>query len=437
MSTDPFANLPVNPGMTPDAFTPNLPHRKSEERHRLSRGKQAFFWLLSIVFFFGFALTLSEMILRNVNGQWSNAFFHRYDPVLGTWHIESMEGDYVREDFETRGIKINSFGMRDRERTLEKATGTIRIAILGDSFTEAFHVGNDETFASLLERQHSPRVEVLNFGVAGFGTVQELLAYREKVRKFAPDIVILAFLSANDMRNNSRILEDLYTGTMNTDRPFPERVGSSSEWTIVMPKPKPSATNPAILFIKKHFVTYRFLWYAKNTLAAKYASAPVESVATSTDPKEESALAYIARLYTPTAEEPFVSAWDATEWAIRQLRSEVESDGAKFVLVAIPDNVKMADDPRGVLEKEYESKLPAGFDIDYPEKRLRAFAEKEGIRFVDLTPGFRAERDRLGLKSPYFSYEHDGHWSPKGHALAAKFLGEFLEKARLIPSGGG
>jgi hypothetical protein len=438
MPIDPFANLPVNPGMNPDAFKPNIPRNNSEKKKSPSRGKQAFFWFMALVFICGFALTLSEVILRNVNGQWSNTFFHRYDPVLGTWHIESHSGDYVQEDFEIRGIEINSFGMRDRERALEKGTGTVRIAVLGDSFTEAFHVKNDETFTRVLEKAQGGKIEVLNFGVAGFGTVQQLLTYREKVRQFKPDIVILAFLSANDMRNNSRVLEDLYTGTTNTDRPFPERVGGSGEWTIVAPTPKPSATHPVILFIKKHFATYRFLWYAKGMFAARFSVVPTEGMASTTiatraEPQKENASAYIARLFTPTHEEPFASAWDATEWAIRELRREVEADGGKFVLVTLPDNLKMERDPKAALEKEYGAELPKEFDIDYPERRLAAFSKREGIMFYDLTAGFRAERDRLNLEPPYFSYQHDGHWNPKGHALAAQLIGNYLERVGLIP----
>jgi len=439
MSTDPFANFPVNLGITPDAYKPNIPHKKNEGQHP-SRIKQALFWFFALVCLAGFTLTLSEVILRNMNGPWSNTFFHQYDPVLGTWHIASHTGDYVREDFEIRGIEINAFGMRDRERTLKKAPGTVRIAVLGDSFTEAFHVKNEETFTRVLEKNLGEGVEVLNFGVAGFGTIQELLTYREKVRQLHPDIVILAFLSANDMRNNSRVLEDLYTGTTNTDRPFPERIATSGDWTIVLPEPKPSATNPVILFLKKHFTTYRFLWYAKSALIARYALAPQGSVteepaATTTAEKNKirSVPAYLARLFTPTKDEPFASAWDATEWAIGELRKEVESDGGKFVLITLPDNVKMERDPKAVLEKEYGEKLPVGFDIDYPEKRLAAFSVKEGIRYYDLTSGFRAKRDELRLESPYFSYEHDGHWNPKGHELAAHLIGEYLFRSGLVP----
>ena len=36
-------------------------------------------------------------------------------------------------------------------------------------------------------------VEVINFGVSGFGTTQELLTLEYKVWKYSPDVVLLAF----------------------------------------------------------------------------------------------------------------------------------------------------------------------------------------------------------------------------------------------------
>jgi hypothetical protein len=438
-----FGGAYVPGGSTPPMF--KKPEDKKVESHW---AKKIFFWFLMIFFTVGFVVTLSEIVLRIVPGQWSNTFFHVYDPVLGTWHISSHTGDYIQADFKTKGITINSFGMRDKERSLEKSSTTLRVAVLGDSFVEAFHVADEETFTRLMEAHSEGKVEVLNFGVAGFGTTQEYLAYKEKVRQFHPDIVILAFLSSNDMRNNSRALEDAYTGVANTDRPFVEREGTSS-WKIVPPVPKPSATNPLLLFVKKHFTLYRFLWYSKNMLQAKYAqvdtttpstnpshstsSQPVASTSgsTSTPAVPQNLSTYIAQLFAPPHEEPFTSAWEGTEWSISMLKQEVEKDGAKFVLVTLPDATKMEKDAKSILEKEYDAKLPKDWDIDYPEKRLSQFAKKEGILFLDLTPGFRKKRDEMMLASPFFSYPHDGHWAPLGHQVAADLILNFLSEKKL------
>ena len=59
-------------------------------------------------------------------------------------------------------------------------------------------------------------VEVINFGVSGFGTIQEWQMLEHYVGDYAPDLVLLAFLPGNDVRNNSRQLESDHR------RPFAE-----------------------------------------------------------------------------------------------------------------------------------------------------------------------------------------------------------------------
>src|SRR5207249_996863 len=50
------------------------------------------------------------------------------------------------------------------------------------------------------------KFEVLNLGQSGFGTADEYVRYLNFGIRYDPDIVILAFLTGNDFRNNSRFL---------------------------------------------------------------------------------------------------------------------------------------------------------------------------------------------------------------------------------------
>ena len=84
---------------------------------------------------------------------------------------------------------------------------------MGDSFIEAAQVPVEERvteqMAELLSRDKifgDKKVRVMNFGMAGFGTGQEYLLLRERVAKYQPDLVVLAFLSGNDFTDNCRAL---------------------------------------------------------------------------------------------------------------------------------------------------------------------------------------------------------------------------------------
>lgn len=98
-------------------------------------------------------------------------------------------------------VKTNSYGMRDRERTLQKSPGTVRIAAIGDSFTFGFGVPAKESFPSVLEgmlnessRDAGGRYEVLNFGVSGYCSRDEALVVKYKALAWNPDVVVVAYV---------------------------------------------------------------------------------------------------------------------------------------------------------------------------------------------------------------------------------------------------
>lgn len=94
-------------------------------------------------------------------------------------------------------VRINSYGMRDEETTIKKPEDTFRIAVLGDSVTFGYGVSVEESYPDILEKKLQDnrvgdrKIEVLNFGVMGYGMNQNLSVLEHKVFDFEPDIVIL------------------------------------------------------------------------------------------------------------------------------------------------------------------------------------------------------------------------------------------------------
>ncbi len=102
----------------------------------------------------------------------------------------------------TYTITINAAGIRsNREYTREKPPGVKqRIIVLGDSFTAGQYVSNEHRFTEHLERR-MPGVEVINFGLEGTGTDQQLLIYEHIARHYEHDLVILLPFLQNIRRN--------------------------------------------------------------------------------------------------------------------------------------------------------------------------------------------------------------------------------------------
>lgn len=94
--------------------------------------------------------------------------------------------------------RINAVGYRGPDRPRPSGSGTLRIAVLGDSSTFGVGVCLDETYATLLERE-LPNAEVLNFGVAGFSAFQGEKLFEDRVLTYRPLVVLAAFGAHNEL----------------------------------------------------------------------------------------------------------------------------------------------------------------------------------------------------------------------------------------------
>jgi len=176
--------------MTNTILEPQI-RRKSVERNGSLKLSNCIASLSRIVFSFAIAIVLLELIF-NVAGVGADTR-QKPDPVLGFVNMPNHEAVHRTEGYSR--TFYNSFGMRNREVTRNKQDGTIRIAVLGDSSTEAIQVADSETFCQRLEDRlnglsEGKRYEVLNFGVSAYNAAQEFVMFRERAVKFHPDIAI-------------------------------------------------------------------------------------------------------------------------------------------------------------------------------------------------------------------------------------------------------
>jgi hypothetical protein len=163
---------------------------------------------LSVALFCLFLVFL-EVALRtthlfNARISWSDPdeiYGWRFAPKAKYWNRPGEGGG-------SSGV-INSYGWRDVDWSVNKERGVYRVAVVGDSYVEAFQVEMSETFPKIAERillDSGFRVETMNFGRSGFTTTEELLVIRDEVLKFSPDLVVLFFYPPNDIRDVSKEL---------------------------------------------------------------------------------------------------------------------------------------------------------------------------------------------------------------------------------------
>jgi lysophospholipase L1-like esterase len=112
------------------------------------------------------------------------------DPSLGIECVPNSRRGHIR---------INSWGFRGDEVGERPAPGVVRIAMVGDSETFGAALPEEKTLpgclAATLNAAKGPgRYEVLNLGVPGYNTRQELRVVETRLPRLHPDIVILYYV---------------------------------------------------------------------------------------------------------------------------------------------------------------------------------------------------------------------------------------------------
>ncbi len=91
----------------------------------------------------------------------------------------------------------NGQGVRGtREYASAPPQDVLRIAAFGDSFVHGDDVANSEAWSIMME-QKVASIEVMNFGVGGYGPDQAYLRYLDEGRTFSPHIVFIGYQTEN------------------------------------------------------------------------------------------------------------------------------------------------------------------------------------------------------------------------------------------------
>ncbi len=90
-------------------------------------------------------------------------------------------------------IETNTYGMRDKEYSLKKPKDVYRIALLGASYEMGNGVDGNCVYETLVENKlntQGKKIELLNFSLGGYTTLQHVYLMDTKICNFEPDAVI-------------------------------------------------------------------------------------------------------------------------------------------------------------------------------------------------------------------------------------------------------
>lgn len=155
------------------------------------------------------ALIIAEFIVRVLYKD-TLVLFPRYhtDARYGQFTLRTIRPNsqfwHTSPDGSWR-FTTNKQGFRShKDFEYKKPDGTLRVLSLGDSHTQGYEVDDHCTFSAIIEtylQRRGRNVEVMNAGVSGFSTAEELALLENGGIKYAPDFVVLGFF-ANDFQDN-------------------------------------------------------------------------------------------------------------------------------------------------------------------------------------------------------------------------------------------
>ena len=373
-----------------------------------------------------FALIIAEIGLRIVGISYPS--FYQVDEYRGHALIPNFSDWWISEG---KGyVSINSDGLRDKEHSITKPENTYRIAVIGDSFSEAIQVNAEDTFWSAIAAKlpscpalQGKKVEVINFGVGDYGTAQELMTLKHHVWKYSPDLVLLEIFTGNDIVNNSQALSP-------ADRfsPFLKKENGQFKMDLSFKETetyrrRDSFVRRFVFSVINHSRLLQVINEAKRVISLKK-EASANSSAKPANDDIIPALDFDANLYQESQNKDWQEAWEVTEELIKQINTEVKSKNADFLAVTISNPPQVYPD---LQIRDRLGQLGAK-KLFYPDERIQKLGQNNGFTVFNLAKLMQEYAD----KNQVFLHGFDntrmgvGHWNKQGHQLGGKLISEKL-----------
>ena len=373
----------------------------------------------------------------------------RYGDIVRMGYIPAAGSDGVLHRFAFQTDDEGFRNPRVRER--------IDVAALGDSFTDAMTLPIEDAWPTRLERQTGLAVQ--NYGTAGFGPQQELLALKDYAARHHPRLVVLAYFAGNDLFD-AEAFDEFARSNGATRRPdqgwqIKDVVSRADNWFLV------SALRATGAWVSK-------LERAEARVAATPAGGSDKTRPTSatagpaaTDAPAAAGVSFDRGMFTAAVNghamrwafmPPYLNTltfsdrdlaarkgWAVTQQTIGEMQDVARGVGATFVVMFLPFKSQVylpwlaQSQAAPELSRDLQFYLP-----DNPgtpdvaqmlrnrlaqNRLMRRFCDERGIALLDTTDALTA-RFTAG-ENVYFPDE--SHLNEAGHAIVADTLAAYLK----------
>jgi hypothetical protein len=286
---------------------------------------------------------------------------------------------------------INNAGWNSPIDYSENAS-TPLIAIIGDSYVEAFSVDSDKNFPSVLRKLIGDHYRVYSFGISGASLAQYLQMSRYVREHFKPKILVFNIIH-NDFDESL---------TQFQSSPYFLRIsGQKGNFYEVPPQP---------------YTSHKWKRFFKSSAAARYIYENLSVWKRFSHLDEGPELkSYVANVNATSVNRNKTMIEEATFFLVRKIRTENPGVPIVFMMDALREQIYSGTNQESPLQ--------------WMHVLMKNAAETNDCYFFDLTQTFRNHYQK---NHQSFNADYDWHWNELGHDLAGKELYQQLKTSEII-----
>lgn len=335
-----------------------------------------------------------------------------------------QQGRYrVQEEIDAP-FAINAQGWNAARPSFDpaKPAGATRVAIIGDSFIEAFQVPATASVAEQLEALPGrTKVEALRFGMSGAPFSHYLWMLEREALRFRPDVVVLNLVH-NDFDESWRDAGGRYGIAFQHLAAEGDRIAGWIE-------PKPYDAGVSDLLMRS--ATLRFLRFNRQVSRAALTTALFGETAAPPPRKDRpppagaGAGSAVLREAAKASNLPWVDANVYLERVFEDpdlLAAATDAMVARAAALAKQHGFRLLLTMDGVRQAIYEGRDSRALALN---RLVAEMAARHGVDFVDLHPRFA---EAWARERQRFDHVHDNHWNVRGHAVAARAIRDWLDR---------
>src|SRR3989344_1413886 len=360
------------------------------------------------------ALLIFELSLRIFSPQ--NLNYTMFDKNVMFKHIPNSEFRYFWKEFDNI-IKINSKGLRDNEYEYRKDSKVYRILVLGDSLSAGFQVQLNETFPKVLEQKLNQKnkatpYQVINAGIGGYGTENQLLYYETEGKKYSPDMVLLAFTMSDIDENLVSPLITIDNGTL----------------VRHIPVKSPLLKNAA-LYCSRY--SHLCAWTYNNALRGLQKSEALRTLfgklrLSTKGEKGQATTKSELDIYKRENSSTLQKGLNETFFILVAFNAELEKDNVTLVIVPIPQ-VEQVDKGMQQLFVQTYKLSENDLEMEKFQHITRSFAASNSISYINPLQYLKAKNSGNAL---YFN--EGGHFKQEGHEAMADYIYSELKRQGVL-----